>query len=286
MLDIRPMGKADVVDAEAAWDRTYRALLLEQHLPVRDRSPEMIENHQRRMTHLLETDPQGSWVADVDGTIIGVAQAHIRHDRWVLATLGVAPERQERGIGRALLERTLDYGRRAAFGAIFSSPDPRAVHRYASAGFDLHPTFVGFGQPRKHLDAPAGISDGTTGGLEVVNAVDRAVRGTERTTDLAFQLNNGYELLLADDHGYAVVQGGQLAMLAALDESSAARLLSCAIARCPLDKPFNVSWITARQQWAVPVLVSAGVPLFVHEAVMTRGAWEPRLPYLPNGIFG
>ncbi len=185
-----------------------------------------------------------------------------------------------------LLERTLAYGRHAALGAIFSSPDPRAVHRYVSAGFDLHPTAGGFGRPRKRIDPPAGIIHGAEDAFEVVSAVDRAVRGSERAIDIGFQLRNGHQLLLADDRGYAIVQGGHVATLAALDENTAARLLSCAIAHCPPDKPFNVSWITPRQQWAVAVLVSASVPLFFHEAVMTRGHWEPELPYLPSGIFG
>lgn len=280
------MDPADVPTAEAAWDHTYRTLLIEKHLPTQERSPELVELRQRRMLHLLETDPEGSWIAADGETVIGVAQAHVRGDRWILATLGVLPEFQERGIGRQLLALTLDYRGPAPLGAIFSSPDPRALHRYASAGFDLHPTVGGFGPPRKGCEEPSGIDLVSEGALDTVAAVDRSVRGTERTGDIDFHLRNGYQLLLAGTQGYAIITGGILSMLAAVDEDTAEALLRAAIARCPRGESFNVSWVTARQQWAIRVLVAAGVPLFVHEAVMTLGRWEPDRPYLANGIFG
>jgi GNAT superfamily N-acetyltransferase len=286
MVDIRPMRAGDEVDAEAAWDHAYRTLLVEQHLPTFDRTPALIDHTRLRMAYLRHSDPGGSWVAESNGSIVGIAQAHVRGDRWVLATLGVVPEHQERGAGRALLDRALDYGKAAGVGAIFSSPDPRAVHRYASAGFDLHPTVVALGPARRLPGAPSGVGDGTAGDIAVVNAIDHAVRGGTRAADIEFQLGAGLRLLLDGGRGYALVRGGRVLTLAATDEESAVRLLQAAIARSADGEQISVSWITARQQWAVRVLVSAGVPLFVHEAVMTRGHWEPELPYLASGIFG
>ena len=188
MVDIRPMRAGDEVDAEAAWDHAYRTLLIEQHLPTFDRTPAFIEHTRLRMAYLRDGDPGGSWVAETDGSIVGIAQAHVRGDRWVLATLGVVPDHQERGVGGALLDLALDYGKTAGIGAIFSSPDPRAVHRYASAGFDLHPTVVALGPARRLLEAPSGVREGAADDIEVVNAVDRAVRGGTRSADIEFQL--------------------------------------------------------------------------------------------------
>ncbi len=37
---------------EAAWDHTYRTLLLENHLPASERTPAFIELRQRRLAHL------------------------------------------------------------------------------------------------------------------------------------------------------------------------------------------------------------------------------------------
>jgi len=286
VFDIRLMRADDVPHAERMWDHAYRTLLVENHLPTAERTPEFVEMHQRRMQHLRGTDPLGSWVAEAHGEVVAVAQAHLRGDRFVLATLGVRPDLQERGLGRELLARTLDFGRVAPLGAIFSSPDPRAIHRYSTAGFELHPTVVAFGPARKVTAAPYGIAVGSERDLDRVDAVDREVRGSMRTDDIRFTLTNGFDLLVDGERGYAVVRTGTVAMLAARDEESATRLLTAAIARCPHGDPVNVSWITSRQQWAVRALVKSGVPLFVHEAVMIRGPWEPQQPYLASGIFG
>jgi GNAT superfamily N-acetyltransferase len=286
MVAVRLMRPSDEVEAEAAWDHTYRTLLLENHLPASERTPAFIELCQRRLAHLRSSDPMGSWVAESDGTIIGVAQAHIRGDRWVLATLGVVPDFQEQGVGRELLDRTLDYGRSAPLGAIFSSPDPRALHRYASAGFNLQPSAVGSGPVRRRVEAPTGVRVGSIDDISTVDAVDVEVRGGARREDIEFQLRGGAELLVADGDGYALVRHGWLWALTATNEPVASRLLQAALARLPDGAPINVPWITARQQWAVRVLVEAGVSLSVHEAVMTRGPWEPELPYVASGIFG
>ena len=286
MVAVRPMRPSDVIEAECSWDHAYRELLIENNLPTSERTPEFIELRQRRLAHLRGTDPLGSWVAESDGTIIGVAQAHIRGDRWVLAILGVVPDHQDQGVGRDLLDRTLDYGRSAPLGAIFSSPDPRAVHRYASAGFDLQPSAVGSGPARHRLEAPPGVRVGSIDDIDTVDGVDLHVRGGARTVDIEFQLRMGAELLVADGDGYALVRQGWVWALTATTEAAASRLLEAAVARLPEGAPINVSWITARQQWAVRVLVDAGVSLFVHEAVMTRGPWEPEHPYLASGIFG
>ena len=71
-----------------------------------------------------------------------------------------------------------------------------------------------------------------------------------------------------------------------LNEDIATRLLVDSVSRCPPDDPVDVGWMTSRQQWALRSLTLAGVPLRVHESIMTRGSWEPEHPYLPNGIFG
>jgi hypothetical protein len=92
--------------------------------------------------------------------------------------------------------------------------------------------------------------------------------------------------LVDDEGGYAVVREGRIAMLSALDEAIATRLLLSAIAQCPSGATVDVSWITAEQQWAVRAVASAGVPILIHEAIMMRNERQPQLPYLPNGIFG
>src|SRR5262245_54586860 len=57
-----------------------------------------------RVAYMHQHDPAGSWIARDGGVIIGFAQAVLRERLWVLVHLFVAPEHQERGVGRALLE--------------------------------------------------------------------------------------------------------------------------------------------------------------------------------------
>lgn len=287
MTEVRTMGDDDIAGAEEAFHRAITAVLAEYHLPVQERTPERKAMHHAQMRYLLESDPLGSWVADDDGEIVGVAQANIRGDRWFLALLGVAPGQQDRGLGRGLLNRAVAYGRRMPRGGIFASPDPRAMYRYLSAGFELHPTAAGYGPIRRPIINPTGIRSGSAADDTVVRSIDLRVRGVDRDGDVTFLVNSGYQLRLADDdRGYVVAQNGRVAMLSALDEDAAGRLLRAVISGCPTGEPVDVSAITAQQQWAFAPLMEAGVSLRVDGSVMMRGAWQPTLPYLASGGFG
>lgn len=225
-------------------------------------------------------------MAEADGQIVGIAQAHIRGGVWVLATLGVVPRFQDQGIGRELLDRVLAYGDPSLPGAIFSSPDPRALHRYVTAGFDLHPTAVANGPIRRDLEMPVGIQVGTAADLPHVNTVDRTVRGSDRQADIEYLLSVGAQLLIDPDGGYAAVRGGRVATLSGVSEFITTRLLLAAFSRCPPNDLVGVNWITAEQGWAVRAAASAGVTVEVQGAIMMRGPWQPTLPYLANGVFG
>lgn len=61
----------------------------------------------------LEDDPDGLWVAEDAGEIVGFAFSWVCGDLWFLAQLFVAPNRQGFGIGAALLERTLAHAQRS-----------------------------------------------------------------------------------------------------------------------------------------------------------------------------
>src|SRR3954468_21731654 len=93
-----------------------------------------------RIGHVLDTDPGGSWVAERDGAVVGVAQALVREGLWGLSLYAVAPALQGRGVGRRLLDATLAHGAGAIRGrVILSTEHPAAMHRYARTGLALHP---------------------------------------------------------------------------------------------------------------------------------------------------
>jgi ribosomal protein S18 acetylase RimI-like enzyme len=61
----------------------------------------------------LKDDPDGLWVAEADGEIIGFALSWVCGDLWFLAELFVAPGRQGCGVGNELLARTFEHAKKA-----------------------------------------------------------------------------------------------------------------------------------------------------------------------------
>ena len=56
---------------------------------------------------------------------------------------------------------------------------------------------------------------------------------------------------MIEDRGYAVIGGGAVRILAALDEAAAVDLLRAALATVPAGEEIGVEWITSLQDWAI-----------------------------------
>ncbi len=61
----------------------------------------------------LKDDPDGLWVAEADGEIVGFALSWVCGDLWFLAELFVAPGQQGRGVGNELLARAFAHASKA-----------------------------------------------------------------------------------------------------------------------------------------------------------------------------
>jgi GNAT superfamily N-acetyltransferase len=239
-----------------------------------------------RIAYPWQTDPEGAFVAELDGRVIGIAQAIVRERLWCLSMLAVEPGIQSAGAGRGLMERAVGYGRAADPGLIVSSNDPRALRLYADSRFALHPTFEASGVVDRHRLPRLGerVREDDGGDLEAVAALTRAVRGAPYTSELRFALAQGGRLMRIGDRGFAAVNAeGLLWALVARDEEVASALLWNALGLA--EGPARVRWITGAQQWAIDIAARAGLRLMAYGALCVRGTPGPLAPFLPNNSF-
>jgi predicted N-acetyltransferase YhbS len=278
-VTLRPMRAPDFDRADEVWRAAFATSTEFPQSSTPPTATERLASNARR-AHFLRHDPGGSFVALVDDTIVGVAQSHRREGTFVLAMLAVAPEFQDAGIGRDLLDASLAYSRGAKAAYIFSSSDPRAIHRYLRAGFRLHPAVQITGRVLGEVATPGSIrvSSGEPPDLAYVESIDRALRGSGRSIDVA--------LLIHEHDGYAVLTSNRLAALGALEEPVARELFAAVLAGHPDGVLRSASWIAGQQQWAIEEATRQRATIEVRGSIMTRDVAVLPEPYLPNGLFG
>ncbi len=62
-------------------------------------------------TFSLKEQPEGFWVAEEDNRILRFTISWVRGSFWFLSALFVLPDYQSKGVGRALIEKALEYSR-------------------------------------------------------------------------------------------------------------------------------------------------------------------------------
>jgi ribosomal protein S18 acetylase RimI-like enzyme len=259
ITNYRPMTEADV-----SATMLVRKAALDWLMRSEGREPPVwTPGHGDTLGHLVRTDPDGAWVCEVNGTLIGFGMALVRGDIWFLAQLFVLPEVHALGVGQELLRLTRAYGeaRKARVYSVVASMSPAAQSLYMRAG--MFATGIGYRMtgpfaPLRALAAPpAGVEavEGIAGWQDDVAALDRSVFGAERRQDHAFYLADGISGakrtsfgLIRDGRliGYAYTDSdGFLAPVAAYEPAEQAPLIRMA-----------ADWLAAREVesgsiWAV-----------------------------------
>ena len=222
MVTFRQMTEDDVPAAVAAFESGLLGISANAGLPITGNSIQDERRRQDRTRHFLATDPDGSWVAEEGDTIVGMSQSFVREDYWMLSQLGTVPGRQGRGVGRELLKLAISHGDPNSPGTIQCSSDPKAMALYTGFGFTLHPVVTAWGaiRPRSVTRPPevdryepdqVGERE-----LQVIAAIDRAVRGSVRTVDIVAMLAQpGNRLLLHGDQAYAIAKDERIVTLGA-----------------------------------------------------------------------
>jgi GNAT superfamily N-acetyltransferase len=165
--------------------------------------------------HLLTHDPDGSFVAEINGLAVGFAMGFVRGDIWFLSQLFLVPEVHGTGVGRELLRLAVEYAdrRKARVRAVIASSSPVAQRLYMRAGmFGRGNMFGVHGSPvalRDSLSAPDAnrkrVVD-CSGWLDQIAALDDDVWGADRRIDHEFYLGRGD----VEKHSFALTRDGVL----------------------------------------------------------------------------
>ena len=287
-MDIRPLQPADVPAAHELSFSTFVELDTRLGEPVPEHTDAVRARGEGRVAHLQRTDPDGAWVAEHEGRLVGVALALRRGPLWFLSLLTVEPGLQGQGVGRQLLEAALRTSQDAPAGWILATQDPKALRRYARAGFALHPGY----DARGHVDRaelPAGLGV-RTGDLaadgDLVDDVVGRLRGAPYGPDLEAFAPHAQVLVAEDgpERGYCLVRPGHVVGLGATTPALAQRLLWAALAGA--EGEVSVEFLTADQQWGIAVVLAARLPVRLGGSSCRRGALGPMTPHLPTGAFG
>ncbi len=292
-IDLRLLSADDDVAAVAVMRAAGRA---RDEQAGREPRPEpdahTIERRHALMRSFAAEDGPGCWVAVAGEEVVGLATSIRRRTLWGLSLLFVHPGHWSAGVGKRLLDSALTYADGATTAMIQASDDPRAIRRYARAGFDLHPAFEAEG-PVDRAALPAGVPgrDGTLTDLDLVEAVDGPLRfGSPRTGDVAAAVGPEWGCRLqvvdtASGRGFVVQRDGRLVMLGATDDATARALLWRAIAATPQGEDFSVYGLTGAQRWAVDVALDARLRLGPCGPMFLRGDRPYPGPYAPSGLY-
>ncbi|MCC6313353.1 MAG: GNAT family N-acetyltransferase [Thermomicrobiales bacterium] len=200
---------------------------------------------------VLAAHPDGVWVAERDGSVVGFAAAAIRGRLWHLAYLFVEPTAQGHGVGGALAQAIHTAGAAAGCDVFTTEPsaDDRALRCYFRLGMLPRPP-AALLRARSPLFPPLLRDDGLEAmplaadddsQLETLGDLDALTRGGRRPEDLRRWLRDGGRgaLLLRRETGapagYAVarpVDAGvwRLGPVAAVDAAAFALVLERALA--------------------------------------------------------
>lgn len=290
-IEVRPLREDDVENAEEFGFSVLAEAGRRFGYDMGARTEDRVAAGHARVRHLLATDPDGLFAAEQDGSVVGLAMSLRREQLWFLSLLVVRPDLQGSGIGRRLLDTALDYGDSCSTGMICSSPDPKALRRYARAGFALEPAFAADGTViRNRLPADSGVREGDWAqDADLVDELVRACRGAGYGPDLEFARDVGARLLVRDgsaphDRAVAVSAGGSIGPVAGASTDAAARVLRAAVAESA--DPVRLGYLTGAQQWAIEVALDVGLSLHGSGALCLRGFPGTPTPYLPNGLLG
>ncbi len=153
----------------------------------------------------FERDPNGCFVAQTEGHVVGIINATFYGNAGYLGTLIVDEQHRRQGIGRQLLMHGVDYLQQRGVQSIYLDGAPKAVSLYERCGFSrICPTmrFDGDISPKPHLRVRKMTGDD----LASVFTIDRKAFGADRSYFLKKRFENWSDACLVY-HDNATLHG-------------------------------------------------------------------------------
>jgi GNAT superfamily N-acetyltransferase len=193
---IRPAGDDDLEAADALVVASINDLT-ERHGfgSIATQSPPLLQRFS------LRDDPEGLWVAEDEGEILGFGFSWTNEDLWFLAQLFVRPDRQADGLGGILMEKALAHARmrgarsRALITFAFNRASQGLYMRHGL--YPVTPLYV-MSAPKAVVAARLKESPLSVETLELrdassdwLAAIDRAALGASRAKHHAYMITEG-----------------------------------------------------------------------------------------------
>jgi ribosomal protein S18 acetylase RimI-like enzyme len=248
----------------------------------------------------LKDDPDGLWMAEDAGQILGFAFSWVCGDLWFLAELFVSPGHQGRGIGNELLKRTLDHAQKT--GAVHKALITFTFNTASQGLYIRHGLFprlpiylvnverevlMGRLQGAQMRSTP--VEDAASH-LRSLEEIDAQSFGVSREKHHRYLIKDGTTrglLLHAGDDcvGYAYVKDGHIGPLAVTQPSAMAGAFRTALNLAAESGSSQVSAFLPGTSDALSIAVEHGMRITFPMVLMSThdfGDWTRYLPRNPG----
>ncbi len=246
----------------------------------------------------LKDDPEGLWVAEDTGELVGFAFGWACDDVWFLAQLFVSPDRQGCGIGAALLERTLVHAQtskariRALITFAFNTVSQGLYMRHGLFPrcpiYNLQVTREALARGLNGARLPCVPIENTAPHLRALAEIDVATLGSSRAKHHRFLATDGATrgfLLHAGDEfiGYVYVSDGHVGPFAVTQKTAVAAAFRTALdlaADC--GAPCVSAFVPGPSDAALTTALAAGMRITTPMVLMATGDFGNWAQYLPR----
>jgi len=229
-------------------------------------------------------------VAESGGRMVALANAIVRDRLWFLSGFWTLPGLQKRGIGGPLLRAVWDAGRDAGAETFFtwSSVDVGAMASYMKLGLLPGTQILSFAGTARRLPAVPHGFELRPLTVAAAAAVDRGIRGTARTMDHSFWIDErGFDacevLCEGRQAGYFYTSGGVIGPAAWLEGRDAEAVLALAFQRAAAGGHEVRLATTGFNHAAIRFALGAGLTLASCSHLLLSAPFGHLEHYLPSG---